>query len=65
MISARDPASMAVQERRTEVAELVGQAYLRLLLSRKESEKPLAEAAESEPSSHPVNGSEDKRKEVR
>ena len=47
-ISDRDPSSMTAAERLQEVNELFGSAYLRLLISREESEKGVADRRESE-----------------
>ena len=55
MISARDPAQMAPEDRVAELAIAFANGYLRLLLSRK---KELALAAESEPSCALVGGAE-------
>ena len=58
ILSARDPASMTTEERLLELSELLGTAYLRLLLARKESQKGLDQPLESEPSCALVNGAE-------
>ena len=47
-ISRRDPSSMTAEERLQEVNELFGSAYLRLLVSRKEARKEVAESREPE-----------------
>jgi hypothetical protein len=56
--SFRDPAAMTPAERLAELAVLLGAAYLRLLVARRESRNCLEHAAESEPSCAPVNGGE-------
>ena len=59
-ISARDPAAMTVDERLSELAQLLGAAYLRLLLRRNSLEAlPRAEAL-----CPAVNGQEMPRKEA-
>ena len=58
MISCRDPSQMTAEECRLELAELLAGAYLRVLMARKESQKPLDPSPESEPSCASVNGAE-------
>ena len=64
MISARDPDDLSSNERLEEVGVLLARGYVRILVH-EDSPKLLADPAESEPSCDPVNGSEDKLKEVR
>ncbi len=63
--AAQDPSSMTSTERLQEVSRLFALGYLRLLVARRESQNPLADAAESEPScDRVVNRSEAKHEEV-
>ena len=64
-MSSGDPKLMTSEERQAEVSALLARGYLRLLVAGEDSQKALADPAESEPSCHPVNGSEDKLKEDR
>ena len=64
-MSTRDPGVMTRDERQAEVSKLLAIGYLRFLVARKESQNPLADTAESEPScGRTVNRPEDKPEEV-
>ena len=62
VIHRRDPAAMPPAARIAELGAILAEGYRRLRLNRQNC---LAASRESEPSCDPVNGSEDKLKEVR